>query len=219
MYLVHKRLIFRAKHLRSNVTVDPPMTSYVFYYINTACSTFLLEATIPLERCGCGFWNDLFCYFQITWARQLLGVNTSYQILTIGDSTYIDDPRFLVDMSTVNYVSFFFTQLFLTALWRHSAYILLLHTFDISTLLLPATFTGLVYKDFASGTIWLWNLQMPGQHPSAPVHRNISQYCRYDKLYCNFIWVSLKKIAVLFCLFNALFPFYFHPVVVKSLRV
>jgi len=39
----------------------------------------------------------------ITWARQLLGVNTSYQILTIGDSTYIDDPRFLVDMSTVNY--------------------------------------------------------------------------------------------------------------------
>ena len=86
------------------------------------------------------------------------------------------------------------------------------YTFD--TLLLPATFTGLVYKDFASGTIWLWNLQMPGQHPSAPVHCNISQYCRYDKLYCNFIWVSLKKIAVLLCLYNALFPFYFDRVVV-----
>ena len=90
-----------------------------------------------MERCGCGFRYDVFLLFsQITWARQLLGVNTSYQILTIGDSTYIDDPRFLVDMSTVNYVSTFFTQLFLTALWRHSAYILLIHTFDTSTLLL-----------------------------------------------------------------------------------
>jgi len=39
----------------------------------------------------------------ITWARQLFGANTSYQILTIGDSTYIEDPRFLIDVSAVNY--------------------------------------------------------------------------------------------------------------------
>ena len=42
--------------------------------------------------------------FQITWARQLQVANTSYQILTIGESTYIDDSRFIIDTSTVNYV-------------------------------------------------------------------------------------------------------------------
>ena len=35
--------------------------------------------------------------FQITWARQLFNANTSYQILTVGDSTYVDDSRFLVE--------------------------------------------------------------------------------------------------------------------------
>merc|ERR1712226_457871 len=33
----------------------------------------------------------------ITWARQLQVANTSYQILTIGESTYIDDSRFIID--------------------------------------------------------------------------------------------------------------------------
>ena len=45
--------------------------------------------------------------FQITWARQLQVANTSYQILTIGESTYIDDSRFIIDTSTVNYVSLY----------------------------------------------------------------------------------------------------------------
>ena len=38
------------------------------------------------------------------WARQLLNANASYQILTIGDSTHINDNRFLITKSTVNNV-------------------------------------------------------------------------------------------------------------------
>lgn len=38
----------------------------------------------------------------IMWARQLQGANTSYQILTIGDSTHINDNRFLIATSEVN---------------------------------------------------------------------------------------------------------------------
>ena len=38
------------------------------------------------------------------WARQLEGANKSYQILTIGESTHINDNRFLIPKSTVNNV-------------------------------------------------------------------------------------------------------------------
>ena len=38
------------------------------------------------------------------WARQLKGANASYQILTIGDSTHINDNRFLITKSTINNV-------------------------------------------------------------------------------------------------------------------
>ena len=41
------------------------------------------------------------------WARQLMGANASYQILTIGDSTHINDNRFVITTSTVNNVSRF----------------------------------------------------------------------------------------------------------------
>ena len=39
------------------------------------------------------------------WARQLEGANKSYQILTIGESTHINDNRFLIPKSAVNNVS------------------------------------------------------------------------------------------------------------------
>ena len=45
-----------------------------------------------------------FDVFQIMWARQLAGANKSYQILTIGESTHINDNRFLIPKSTVNNV-------------------------------------------------------------------------------------------------------------------
>ena len=38
------------------------------------------------------------------WARQLEGANKSYQILTIGESTPINDNRFLIPKSSVNNV-------------------------------------------------------------------------------------------------------------------
>lgn len=41
------------------------------------------------------------------WARQLEGANKSYQILTIGESTHINDNRFLIPKSTVNNVRSF----------------------------------------------------------------------------------------------------------------
>ena len=41
------------------------------------------------------------------WARQLMGANASYQILSIGDSTHINDNRFVITTSTVNNVSRF----------------------------------------------------------------------------------------------------------------
>ena len=65
---------------------------------STACSTAHISR------------NNTFLFvflFQITWARQLQVANTSYQILTIGESTYIDDSRFIIDTSTVNYVSLY----------------------------------------------------------------------------------------------------------------
>ena len=46
----------------------------------------------------------LFVSLQIMWARQLKGANASYQILTIGDSTHINDNRFLITKSTINNV-------------------------------------------------------------------------------------------------------------------
>ncbi len=41
--------------------------------------------------------------FQISWTRQLL--EHSYQILTIAETTYIDDKRFIVTSAAVNSVS------------------------------------------------------------------------------------------------------------------
>ena len=49
-------------------------------------------------------WLQCMSWFQIMWARQLEGVNTSYQILTIGEATHINDNRFLIHKSTVNNV-------------------------------------------------------------------------------------------------------------------
>ena len=54
----------------------------------------------------------LFVSLQIMWARQLKGANASYQILTIGDSTHINDNRFLITKSTVNNVIFRLMLLF-----------------------------------------------------------------------------------------------------------
>ena len=49
-------------------------------------------------------WLQCMSWFQIMWARQLEGANTSYQILTIGEATHINDNRFLIPKSTVNNV-------------------------------------------------------------------------------------------------------------------
>ena len=49
-------------------------------------------------------WLQCTSWFQIMWARQLEGANTSYQILTIGEATHINDNRFLIPKSTVNNV-------------------------------------------------------------------------------------------------------------------